>query len=489
VSFRKLVLLVVLVGVAAMAVRPSFDTDTWWHLRAAQWIVDNGALPISDPFSSTMRGSPWAYPGWLAQLALLASFRLGGLTGLTLFSAILVGVALAFLWPLLEGPLLLRAGVLLLSAATSAIYWAARPHIVSFALAAYFLWALEMWRRGSRPRFVWTLPLATALWVNVHGGFAIGFILLLMYLAGVIFDGVADALRHRGTWAAAWEARRRSLATLAAVIGLCLAAGALNPHGPAILAYPFKTVSIPILQTYIQEWQPPDLQSPQLMPFLAMLLLLIVVLGLSRLPGQSAELITATGWTALALLAVRNIPVFALVAALPIARHAAGALPTPEAGAGTNLKRKERRWLNAALGSVLLLALLFWIGAQTSGQRNRAHLESQVPVGAVAALRDIRPRGHLLNDYDWGGYVLWELYPDYASFVDGRTDVFAPEVLEDYIRLWTAGPGWEAAMERWDIGTVLLPPGSPLVAELVRLGWDELFRDSRAVVLLRPEPG
>jgi hypothetical protein len=240
VRFRSLVLLVVVVGVAAMAVRPSFDTDTWWHLRAGQWIVENRQVPRIDPFSSTMRGSPWAYPGWLAQVVMLGFYRLGGLAGLTAFSAILVGVAFLFLWPLLEGPLLLRAAILLLAAATSAVYWAARPHIASFALAAFFLWALDQWRRGRRPRVIWLLPLAMALWVNLHGGFAIGFILLLMYLGAALVDLVAVPVRHRGTLGEGWRARRGEIATLAVVLLLCLAAGAVNPHGPAILAYPFR---------------------------------------------------------------------------------------------------------------------------------------------------------------------------------------------------------------------------------------------------------
>jgi hypothetical protein len=488
VRFRSLVLLVVVVAVAAMAVRPAFDTDTWWHLRAGQWIVENKQVPRVDPFSSTMRGRPWEYPGWLAQVVMLGFYRFGGLAGLTAFSAILVGVAFLFLWPLLDGPLLLRAAILLLAAATSAVYWAARPHIASFALAAFFLWALEQRRRGARPRVIWLLPLAMALWVNLHGGFAIGFILMLMYLIAALIDLVAAPVRHKGTWADAWVARRGEIATLAGVFVLSLAASAVNPHGPGILAYPFKTVSIPVLQTYIQEWQPPDFRTPQLYPFLAMLLLLIVAFGVSRKAAATIELIAAAGWTALALLAVRNIPIFALAAAPVIARHLSAALQ-PAEGAAAPPAREERRGLNTVLGAALMLATLAWVAAQASPKLNQVHLESQVPVAAVAALGEIGPRGNLLNDYNWGGYVLWELYPDDATFIDGRTDVFSPAVFEDYLRLWTARPGWEAAIERWDIGVVLLPPEAPLVSALLRVGWEESFRDGQAVILLRPTSG
>jgi hypothetical protein len=71
--------------------------------------------------------------------------------------------------------------------------------------------------------------------------------------------------------------------------------------------------------------------------------------------------------------------------------------------------------------------------------------------------------------------------------VDGRTDVFSPPVFEDYVRLWSARPGWETALERWDVGTVLLPPDAPLVQSLEAAGWEAAFRDAQSVVLMRPE--
>jgi hypothetical protein len=479
-------LLVAIVGVAAMAVRPAFDTDTWWHLRAGQWIVEKRDVPHLDPFSTTMRGSSWEYPGWLAQVVILGFYRLAGLPGLTLFTAILVGVAFLLLWPLLEGPPLLRAAVLLLAAATSAVYWAARPHIASFALAAFFIWALEHWRRGKRRHVVWLLPVAMALWVNIHGGFAIGFILLLIYLGGGLIEMVAARLLGVEAWREAWHARRGALGVLSLVLFLCLAATAVNPYGPRIALYPFETVSIPVLQSYIGEWQSPDFSSPQLYPFLAMLLLLIAVLGLSRTAAGATDLLLAAAWTALALIAIRNVPVFALVTAPLIARHAAAALDDVRGGEVAG-GRSEKRGLNGVIGAAVVLLGLAWMAVQMGPERNQEHLRSLAPVAAVDALREIEPQGNLLNDYNWGGYILWELYPKYGTFVDGRTDVFSPPVFEDYVRLWSARPGWETALERWDVGTVLLPPDAPLVQSLEAAGWEAAFRDAQSVVLMRPE--
>lgn len=487
-SFRALVILIVVVGVAAMAVRPGFDTDTWWHLRAGTWILENGQVPTEDVFSHTAFGREWRYPGWLTQVALLGAYRAGGLSGLTIFTAILVGIAMAFLWPLLQGPILLRAAVTLLAAAASAVYWAARPHIVTFALASFFLWVLERRRRGRRDWAVWTLPLGMAVWVNVHGGFAIGYLLILMYLAGAGIEAFLEAATRRTSWVGAWLARRQDVLVLAGVLVLCLAASALNPHGPEILAYPFRTVAIPVLQAHIQEWQSPDFQQPGLAPFMVMLISLVISLGASWKPASATELVVSAGWAALALLAVRNVAVFALAAAPLLARQLDAALERHTGSASTlDLPGRSRRLVHAIAGVALGLVGLGWAAVQLSPVRQQAYLASLVPVRAVEALRITPPPGPIFNDYNWGGYLLWAAYPEYPTFVDGRTDVFPASVFEDYLRLWSAQGTWEAAMESYGIRILLLPPASPLVDALANRGWTEQYRDEAAVILVGPE--
>lgn len=483
-SFRSLALLVVVVGVAAIAVRPAFDSDTGWHLRAGEWIVANGRVPTVDVFSHTAVGEPWRYPGWLADVLLLGAFRAGGLAGLTVLMAAVVGISLTLVWRLLDGPLLLRAAVLLLAAATAAVYWAARPHILTFALAAVFLYVLERHRRGRRSLELWLLPIGMAVWVNVHGGFIVGYILLLMFLAGSIFELLAALLTGRETWEGAWSDRRREIVSLGAVFGLCLVAAALNPHGPAILAYPFRTVAIPVLQDRIEEWQSPDFHDPRLYPFLAMLVGLLVAFGASRRRGGATELILSAGWAAMALLAVRNVAIFAAAAAPALARQAAVALePVLPARPDEEQPGPRRRILHIVAASVLLVGLGAWLVVQLSPSRNRAHLEAIAPVAAVEALMELRPTGPIFNDYNWGGYLLWAAGEAYPTFVDGRTDVFPPDIFEDYLRLWSAQDGWQTAMDEYGIRVVLLPPQAPLVAALSDSGWAEVFRDETAVVL------
>ena len=55
-----------------MAMRISIDTDTWWHLKTGEYILQNGEIPQTDIFSHTRLGESWrgASVGWLMQTSL-----------------------------------------------------------------------------------------------------------------------------------------------------------------------------------------------------------------------------------------------------------------------------------------------------------------------------------------------------------------------------------------------------------------------------------
>ena len=487
-KFERLVAAIAFLGVAAMSVRVSTDGDTFWHLRAGEWILEHGQVLTTDPFSLTRNGQPWEYPGWLAEIALDGAFRGLGYAGLNLLTAASVVLALALLWPLLEGPTLLRAFVLLLAAITSAVYWSARPQIFSFALTAAFLLVLEKWRAGGIRR-VWVLPVLMALWANLHGGFAIGFLLLFVYLAGALIELGREALFGGVALQDAWSGKRAEILGLVAAGLLSAVAVGLNPHGPVMLLYPFRTVSIGVLQDYIQEWQSPDFHRLEVQPFLWMLLLGALVFALSTRPKRPTELIAFLGFAAMGLLAGRNIALFALVAAPSLARHAGSALEpiTRWIRRGKDVPAGAARLLNTTLFVLALLAAALKIALPLGSQVNAQAIGDRQPVAAVDWIREHRPPGPLFNSYNWGGYILWALYPDYRTFVDGRTDLFDDAILNDYLETWRGGPGWEEVFARWDIRLALLEPGAPLVLALEASGWESLYEDDQAIVLGRPE--
>src|SRR5258706_3638803 len=222
-TLPNLALCITFAGIFAMAFRPSVDTDTWWHLRAGAWMVAHGQVLTHDAFSSTRLGQAWINHSWLSQIPMYLAWRALGYAGLNLFTAGLVTAAFWFVYLQCEGSVYLKAFCLILAAAASAVFWSARPQLTSFLLVSVFAYLLAEYRWRGRNR-LWLLPPLMVLWVNLHGGFAIGFILLLVTLVGQLIDRVMNASQPG---VLGW----RGVRNLGLAIAPGVLVGPLNPYG------------------------------------------------------------------------------------------------------------------------------------------------------------------------------------------------------------------------------------------------------------------
>ena len=488
-SFRTFVLGVVLIGTFVMAASsPVVDTDTWWHLRAGDWILEQGAILRTDPFSLTRQGEPWVYPGWLAQLGMIGSYRWLGLTGLHLLTASVLTLTFALLWFTLEGGVVVRAFVLILAAVTSSIYWSARPQVASLALLAGCLLLLERYHKDRRP-WIWLVPLLVALWPNLHGAYPAGLLLVAIYLAASALDAIASVWQTPQPLRAAWQENRKLLGALGLCLVLCVMALGLNPHGYAMLGYAGKTLSIGILREYIQEWQSPDFHTLRAQLFLGMLFLLFVAVSASRLHPSTREVLLVVVFGSMAFLAWRNVAMFALVAAPALSRHLNASLRRLPGVRGGEVPADRRRWVNVALILVWATLAGVLLTRFLNPERVQAQADRPVPVAAARFLRSSGEAGPLFNSYNWGGYVIWAMYPEHLSFVDGRTDLFDDEILEQYLTAWRGEEGWQEVLDRWDIRLALVEPDAPLTLRLEDAGWRRLYVDAMSSIWVRPDAG
>lgn len=490
---RTLVIWITFLAVFAMAATYAVDTDTWWHLRAGEWMVENRQILQVDIFSHTRYGEPWRYPGWLAEIPMYALYRLLGPGGLNLWTAAMVTLAFAFVWRVQSGNPYLRAFITVLGAAASGVYWAARPYLVTFLLAAVYLWLLESWRWKAGERYrrrLWLLPGLMILWANSHGGFFTGFLLLAVYLAGEAWSWVSGLILVRRHALASPPGEHFTRLRFLSLISLVtLLAACLSPLGPRLLLYPFQTVEIAALQVYIQEWQPPDFQNIAMQPFLWLLLLSLGAVGASRRRLELTDFLLLAGFGYLGFLAARNIALFALAALPPLSRYSDHALsvitrqlrlPSLASVTPPTLRR-----LNLGLLGIVFLAVLARVVPVLPQAANDAHFRQQLPVAAAEAVARAAPPGKLFNSYNYGGYLVWVLR-DYPVFVDGRTDLYDDEIIDEWLAALRAEPGWEQILEARQIGVVLVEPGTPLAGRLAEQpGWEQLYGDDLAVVYRR----
>jgi len=104
----------------------------------------------------------------------------------------------------------------------------------------------------------------------------------------------------------------------------------------------------------------------------------------------------------------------------------------------------------------------------------------------VAYLAAHPPAGPIFNHYDWGGYLIFKLYPVTRVFIDGRADLYGDHLMEQCTDSYYLMDGWRLPLSEWRIQTVIVPADSPLATGLRSApGWVQSYEDSKSVIFSR----
>lgn len=479
-------LVAVLGAVFLVALAPKLDTDLWWHLKDGATIAARHVVPTRDYLSFTAAGHPWTDHEWLSDLFLYGCYRLAGLWGTIVAFALIICATFALVYRRMEltgANRLLCLFVLAAAFVASSSTWGARPQMITLLFLAVFCLTLDRWLASRDRRLLAVFPLVTLLWTNLHGGWILGVVVLVITLAG---ESVNRATRRSDALS------RRDLKALALTIALTIAATLVNPAGLHEVLYPLAWILPSPWSNVLTEWVSSDFHQPVTMVFEAMLLLLIAAGLIARPRLNWTHLFLILVFTHLALSQSRNVAVWAIVISPLLARYGQEAIavlfPGEQRGSGSfSLRPRTESLMNVAL----LLATCTLYAAEAFHFVNPQGLKrdevSQFPAGAVSYMSTHRLPSRTFAAYAWGGYLLWRLYPHYRDFIDGRANtLFADGVLRDYLTASTAAPGWRSVLDGYRIGSVLIPPGLPLAQALHEdHGWSEAYHDGTAVLYVR----
>jgi hypothetical protein len=494
-NVRRLVVAILFVALFAMAVRVPVDTDTWWHLAAGRVTLESGKILRTDLFSHTRYGSDWVNHSWLSQVILYWLFEHFSYAGLGLWMGAVVTVAFAFVYLQMEGDPFARGIILILAAATSSVIWVARPQLFSFLLTAIVAYVLYLfkWRKINR---LWLLPPVFLVWVNLHAGYALGFMVMAAFVIGEVFNRVWHVLggAREDSEGADGDTPLLSWRDIGMIIGVALLSVLIlvvNPYTTRMWVYYLDTVGIGALQDFIQEWQSPDFHPLHTHPFIWLLLGCLSVMGLSGRRADGTDLAMVGMFAYASLLAGRNFGPFALIVAPVLSRHTSAMLARwSKAGGWKLFSRRSTRPLMGLLNLVLLLLVVglavLKVWTPLTAEFNEQEQRKSLPVDAAAWVLANRPEGEMFNSYNWGGYLIWALYPHYGVFVDGRTDLYGDEFLREYLRAQLGKPGFEETLSKYDINLVITYPDDALSVQLDCAGsWRNAYEDEVAVVWVR----
>jgi hypothetical protein len=477
---RRVFVMILMIGLFAMAARNVIDPDVWWHLRTGQLILQNHAVFHADPYSFTKFGQPWVNHEWLSDVIISVVYRTAGWAGLIVVFAAIVSTAFMCVFRRCSGPPYLAAAVTVLGAIASSPSWGVRPQTLSLLFASLFLLILE--RSSGHQNLLWyTLPI-TLMWVNLHGGYAIGIAFMFLFIVGDLVD-VALGFQN-------WSESRARLQKLGLALAACLALIPLNPYGFRMYRYPIETLHSSAIQGYISEWLSPNFHDGMFLPLLLMLLAIFVAAAISPLRLRPRELLLLAATTWAALHSARHIAIFALVAAPLLSRliyartsqSQRSAFP-PKAASAVPILRLCNGLILAAFLAFTLIRLRQVVAGQADAEART------FPSASVSFISKNRLPGPLLNHYNWGGYLIWRLYPGHRVYIDGRSDLYGDAFMDQSGATYNiSNESWREPLEKWQIRTVILPPNAPLVSALrCQSGWKEVYGDPQAVIFKRDQ--
>lgn len=400
------------------------DLDFWWQLKAGQLVVANRAVPRVDVFSYTAAGRQYIDHEWLFQLSQYATYSLGGAAAIALLKCFIVALTLLIVaFHLLRRGVdpILAGGLALLSIAGGITRMIERPELFSTLFAVITFVLCDRWvaGRGSRVaghsgedvqrpatsdlRPLVILPLLCMVWANVHAAVIVGLIIQIAFV--------------------------RSMPQVVAFIASILAS-CINPFGYRVLTVPFeltRLIDSGLLNN--EEWRHPAFAKVPVY-FVALVLTALLLIRSRKL----SHILVAAFLAYISLKYIRNVGLFCTFVPLLVGEEARR-WRIPIAGLGT---------ISAAI--ILTLYFPFERGFGEA---------SYFPDHIVRVVRQRNLRGHMLNSYSFGGYLIWNLWPQRRVFIDGRNEVYLP-LLERLKAARSDSRAWNALLVDEQIEYALL---------------------------------
>lgn len=475
---------IILVFICFYGTAPIADADFWWHLKTGEVMVESGGLLQSDPFTFSGDGVVSTREAlilkgyWLWQITAYGLYALFGFYGIFLLNILTVGAMVGVVADQLRrqqvgyglAVVLMTLGFSLLRA----VYQLERPQMASFLFAAILLGILIRVRDGGQ--LGWSLPLLMMVWANLHGGFVVGDLILLVFSVGVVIEYRHELprMRHLLFW-----------------IVVSIGASLLNPNGALAFSEILNFQNSELMKG-VMEYQSTWTRFQAGSRYVVILWLLIVLYGFGLVSSRRLywpELLAGLFLAVFSVAYVRNVGFFA-IAMLPLI------------GAHLQQGARRRQWQTPAIISIMLLTLcalfLLW---QTyglwQGRQKAWPVKASYPEAALTFLEKSGLQGRILNSYNQGGYMLWRLYPRYKIFIDGRG--LDSNVYNDWLKLSFASATWvngqmeyEVLLDRYGIDFIMQPiydtegMVQPLMKSLLgKSEWVPVYLDGYVYILAR----
>lgn len=447
------------------------DPDTWWHAKVGQLILATHHFPTRDIYSFTVHGNPWIAYEWLGEVLIGWAGR-GGVVGLLALLSVLSALLMLLLYvygTVCTGNVKASLAACAILLPLEAAFFTLRPQLLGYCFMVVLLILMELYRQGHR-KALWAIPPLFLVWVNTHGTFFLGLGILGVYWACGLFEfnwGNIEAKK--------WTPRqsRNLLLTILASIAVL----PLTPYGTQLAAYPLEMILFqPLNIKSIQEWQPVSFGPPWGKEFFLVVLCLFLVQLWWKPRFRLFDLVFLLATLFEGALHIRFITVV-VFAVLPWLTMVLGQWLSPYQ------PKKDQYALNLVLIAAIIFGMVHFF---PSRKKIEAKLGKTYPLAAIAYLKSHHVPEPMLNEYGWGGYLIWSFGTSHPVFIDGRADIYEyGGVLKDYLNITGLKADTPFLLAKYHIRSVFMPAKSILATYLKAApGWSLIYQDKVADIFL-----
>ncbi|HKU81229.1 MAG TPA: hypothetical protein VJP76_03590 [Candidatus Tumulicola sp.] len=433
------------------------DGDLWWQRWLGEAILRSHMIPSRlGPETFSAPGAPWVPQEWIFSVLVAWAMQHSAFVAFSVVVSLIPAAILLSIYLRARG----RASI---SATAVAMLLCALSLVASFGIRAQVLgwvcFAAFLLAAYRRDRWFYLVVPVTVVWANLHASMMIAPVYLVLYVIGEALEGGAGALR---------ASRALRVLPIVALAVFC------TPFGWHLPAYALA-LSVSPIRHYINEWQPASFKD---LDFLigALPLALILLVGLRSSLRRKAEVLPAMALFAAAVLAKRDIPLFAIAAA-PLAAAALDAILP-------GIQKVQLRTREMEPFAIVAIAVVLAINGLTLVAIQRVE-PPVLPVAAVAHLANGGQASRLLCE-DFSHCSLALQYPNVRIFMDGRCDPYPVSVWKSYLTMVRARSDWQAALARYGVDAVVARRSGRLSAALASSGsWHRAYRDASFVLYKR----
>jgi len=464
------------------------DCDTGYHIRAGEYIIETLSIPKQDIFSFISPHLPWTAHEWLSELIMALVHRAFDLTGVVIFFSLIISSVYYLLFKILRknnDDIIISIFIVLLVLTVSQVHWLARPHIFSLLLMVIWCYFLDEYQYNQK-NYLYFFPPMMLLWVNLHGGFLVGFILLGIYIFGNTVRFIKSRDSERNDY-------KKKLRVLGIIATACLFICMINPYGYRILIFPFNLISNKFIMDHVNEFLAPNFHQLIVKPFEFTLLLLIVLLVFSKKRLNIIELLSILLFTHMSLYSARYIPLFSIIVAPILLRQFRPILVQSEGRFSKFLKKRSDNisavdtstrgylWPVSAVVLVVIFA--------TAGKVDFKFNPETKPVAAVEFFTKENIQGNMFNDDEFGDYIIYAAWPKYKVFFDGRSDMYGVDIMKEYLKVYRIKLGWDEVIKKYNIKWMIHNANSVLSMFLMeRDDWKLIYADKVANIFVKDIP-